>query len=105
MVATAIMALKAATGEYGEAIVKGRIAKPVEYQDSRGFVWQAERMVESVSDELARKDEASLKTVRAGLAQLKKAWPAPLPPKVPVKNAAAVTSGGAAIQRAAGELM
>jgi len=105
MVATAIMALKAATGDYGEAIVKGRIAKPVEYQDSRGFVWQAERMVESVADELARKDEASLKTVRAGFAQLKKAWPAPVPPKVPVKSAAAVIGDVAAVQRAAGKLM
>jgi hypothetical protein len=104
-VATAIMALKAAAGEYGGAIVKGRIAKPVEYQDSRGFVWQAERMVESVANELVRKDEGSLKAVRAGFARLKKAWPAPVPPKVPVKNVTAVTNDVANIQRAAGKLM
>jgi hypothetical protein len=103
--ATAILALKAATGEYGEAIVKGRIAKPVEYQDSRGFVWQAERIVESVANDLARKDEASLKAVRAGFTQLKKAWPAPVPPSVPVKSLKAVTSDVATIQRAAGSLM
>jgi hypothetical protein len=105
VVATAIMALKAATGEYGESIVKGRIAKPVEYQDSRGFVWQAERMVESVAGELERKDAVSLKAVRAGFAQLKKAWPAPVPPKAPVRSAAAIGNDVAAIQRAAGKLM
>ncbi len=105
MVATAIMTLKAATSEYGEAIVKGRIAKPVEYQDSRGFVWQAERMIESVASELARKDDSALKAVRAGFARLKKVWPAPVPPKVPVKSAATVINDVASIQRAAGKLM
>jgi hypothetical protein len=103
--AIAILALKAATGEYGEAIVKGRIAKPVEYQDARGFVWQAERMVESVANDLARKNDGSLKAVRAGFAQLKKAWPAAVPPKTPVKTLAAVTNDVATIQRAAGNLM
>jgi hypothetical protein len=105
VVATAIMALKTAAGEYEGAIVKGRIAKPVEYQDSRGFVWQAERMIDSVAGDLTRKDEASLKAVRAGLARLKQAWPAPVPPKTPVKTYAAVTGDIAAIQRAAAKLM
>jgi hypothetical protein len=45
VVEAAVEALKAASGEYKEAIVGGRIAKPVEYQDARGFVWQAERMM------------------------------------------------------------
>jgi hypothetical protein len=103
--ATAIMALKAATSEYEEAIVKGRIAKPVEYQDSRGFVWQAERVIEGVAPELERKDSGALKAVRARLAQLKKAWPAPVPPKVPVKSAAAMSADVAAIQKAAAKLM
>ena len=105
VVATAIMALKAAIGEYEEAIVNGQIAKPVEYQDSRGFVWQAERMIDSVGQDLARKDPAALKSVRAGLAQLKKAWPTVTPPRTPVKNAAAVADEVANIQRAAAKLM
>jgi hypothetical protein len=102
---TAIMALKAATSEYEEAIVKGRIAKPVEYQDSRGFVWQAERMIDSVASELGRKDANALKTVQSRLAQLKKVWPAAVPPKVPVKSAAAVAADVAAIQKASAKLM
>lgn len=105
VVATAIMALKAAISEYEEAIVKGQIAKPVEYQDSRGFVWQAERMIDSVGQDLARKDPAALKSVRAGLAQLKKAWPTATPPRTPVQSVAAVTDEVANIQRAAARLM
>ena len=105
VVATAIMALKAAANEYEGAIVKGRIAKPVEYQDSRGFVWQAERMIDSVASELGRKDAGALKTVQSRLAQLKKIWPAPVPPKTPVKSAAAVAADVAEIQRASGKLM
>jgi hypothetical protein len=34
-VETALETLKSAAGEYEEAVVKGRIAKPVEYQDAR----------------------------------------------------------------------
>lgn len=105
VVATAIMALKAAISEYEEAIVNGQIAKPVEYQDSRGFVWQAERMIGSVDQNLAGKDAAALKSVRAGLAQLKKAWPTASPPRTPVKSAAAVADEVANIQRAAAKLM
>jgi hypothetical protein len=105
VVATAIMALKAAISEYEEAIVNGQIAKPVEYQDSRGFVWQADRMIDSVGQDLARKDPAALKSVRAGLAQLKKAWPTATPPRTPVQSVAAVTDEVANIQRAAAKLM
>ncbi len=105
VVATAIMALKAAANEYEGAIVKGRIAKPVEYQDSRGFVWQAERMIDSAASELGRKDAGALKTVQSRLARLKKIWPAPVPPKTPVKSAAAVAADVAEIQRASGKLM
>jgi hypothetical protein len=105
VVATAIMALKAASGEYAGAIINGHIAKPVEYQDSRGFVWQAERMIDSVAADLAHKDPAALKSVRAGFAQLKKVWPAPVPPREPVKSAAAVADEVANIRRAAAKLM
>jgi hypothetical protein len=45
VVEAAVEALKAAASEYEAAIVGGRIAKPVEYQDARGFIWQAERMI------------------------------------------------------------
>jgi hypothetical protein len=104
-VETAIELLKSATGEYEEAIVKGRIAKPVEYQDARGFVWQAEAMIEGIASALEQKDKDALAHVRAGLAELKKTWPAAMPPKTPVKDYAAVLSDVSRIELAAGKLM
>jgi hypothetical protein len=102
---TALELLKSATNEYEEAIVKGRIAKPVEYQDARGFVWQSEKMIEALSPALEKKDAAALKAVRDGFAELKKAWPAAMPPKAPVKDHAAVLSDVSRIELAVGKLM
>ncbi len=101
----AVEALKSATGEYKQAIVDGKFAKPVEYQDARGFVWQAERMIESVAPELEKKNAAALTEVRAGFADLKKAFPSPTPPRMPVKDPAAVLADVARIELAAGKLM
>jgi hypothetical protein len=104
-VETALELLKSATHEYEEAIVKGRIAKPVEYQDARGFVWQAEKMIEGLSAALEKKDAAALKHVRDGFAELKKAWPAAMAPKTPVKDYAAVLSDVSRIELSVGKLM
>ena len=76
--------LKVALSEYATSIEGGRFAKPVEYQDSRGFVWQAERMIEGAAGELAKVDAAALARMRGALAQLKAAWPAPMPPDAPI---------------------
>jgi hypothetical protein len=105
MVEAAVEALKAAAGEYQQAIVGGKIAKPVEYQDARGFVLQAERMIESVAPDLQKKDAQALAGVQAGLAQLKKAFPTPMPPKIPVKDPGAVLADVSRIELAAGKLM
>jgi len=104
-VETALEVLKSATGEYQEAIVKGRIAKPVEYQDARGFVWQAERMIDAVAPTLEKKDADALNQVRGVFADLKKAWPAPMPPTAPVKDYGAVLGDVSRIELAAGKLM
>jgi len=76
--------LKVALSEYESSIEGGRFAKPVEYQDSRGFVWEAERMIEAAAPELARIDTAALARMRGSLAKLKAAWPAPMPPDAPL---------------------
>lgn len=104
-VESALELLKSATNEYEEAIIKGRIAKPVEYQDARGFVWQAEKMIESVAPALEKKDAEALKHVREGLVELKKAWLAAMAPKKPVKDYAAVLGDVSRIELAAGKLM
>jgi hypothetical protein len=104
-VEAALEVLKSATGEYEEAIVKGRIAKPVEYQDARGFVWQAERMIEGVAPALEKRDADALRQLREILASLKKAWPAAMPPKEQVKDYGAVLGDVSRIELAAGKLM
>jgi hypothetical protein len=104
-VETALELLKSATHEYEQAIVKGRIAKPVEYQDARGFVWQAEKMIEGLGSALEKKDADALKHVRAGFAELKKAWPAAMAPKTPVKDYPAVLSDVSRIELSIGKLM
>lgn len=105
VVEAAVEALKAATGEYQQAVVGGKIAKPVEYQDARGFILQADRMIESVAPDLQRKDTAALDQVRAGLAELKKAFPSPMPPRTPVKDYGGVLADVSRIELAAGKLM
>ena len=81
---TAAEVLKVALGEYESSIEGGRFVKPVEYQDSRGFVWEAERMLDSVAPELEKADPEALARVRVSLAKLKVAWPAPMPPPAPL---------------------
>ena len=105
VIEAAVEALKAATGEYQQAVVGGKIAKPVEYQDARGFILQADRMIESVAPDLQRKDSAALDQVRAGLAELKKAFPSPMPPRTPVKDYGGVLADVSRIELAAGKLM
>jgi tetratricopeptide (TPR) repeat protein len=104
-VETALELLKSATHEYEEAIVKGRIAKPVEYQDARGFVWQSEKMIESIAPALEKKNAEALKAVRDGFSELKKAWPAAMAPKTPVKDTGAVLSDVSRIELSVSKLM
>jgi hypothetical protein len=73
VVAVAIEVLKTAPDEYDDAVAKGRIVHPIGYQTARGFVLQAERMLESVAGELAGNNAAALDDIRAGFAQLKQA--------------------------------
>jgi hypothetical protein len=105
VVESALELLKSATHEYEQAIVKKRIAKPVEYQDARGFVWQAEKMLESVAPALEKKNAEAFKHVRDALAELKKAWPTAMAPATPVKDYAAVLSDVSRIEFSAGKLM
>jgi hypothetical protein len=105
VVSTAIEALKVAAGEYENAISDGKISKPVEYQDARGFVWHAERMIESVAAALEKKDADALKQVRADFADLKKAWPAAMPPEKPILDHSAVLGEVSRIELHSGKFM
>jgi hypothetical protein len=83
-VRSAIEVLRVAQSEYESSMEDGRFVKPVEYQDSRGFVWQAESMFQGAAPELTRVDKESLAKIRDAFAKLKAAWPAPMPPEKPV---------------------
>jgi hypothetical protein len=104
-VETTLELIKSAGGEYEEAIVKGRIGKPVEYQDARGFVWEAAALVESVAGELDKTNADALKQTRAQLAALKAVFPTAMPPKQPPKSHADVLALIAQVELAAGPLM
>ena len=70
-----------------------RFVKPVEYQDSRGFVWQAERMIEAAAaPDRSRSMPPPLAKVRAAFATLKTAWPAPMPPPKPILDAGQISA-------------
>lgn len=87
---TAVETLKSASEEYANALDGKRIKLPVEYQDSRGFVFEASRQVEAVSPDLAAKDPEALAAIRAAFVDLKTAWPTPMPPRAAVKDASEI---------------
>ena len=91
-VRSAIEVLRVAQSEYETSMEGGKFVKPVEYQDSRGFVWQAERMFEGSAAELARIDKDALAQIRTIFARLKAAWPEPMPPSQPVLDVGTISA-------------
>jgi hypothetical protein len=90
---SAIEVLRTAQSEYEGAMENGAFTKPVEYQDSRGFLWRAERVIEDAARAGPQPlDAASLQKVRAAFASLKAAWPAPLPPEKPLLDGGQVSA-------------
>ncbi|MBS0241393.1 MAG: hypothetical protein JSS20_04395 [Proteobacteria bacterium] len=80
---TLVEVLRAAQGEYETSFEQGRIAKPVEYQDGRGFALYAERLLAGMREELAQRDAAGLPLVSAAFERVKAAWPTPTAPEAP----------------------
>jgi len=62
-------------------------------------------MIESVAADLQRQNAPALREVRAGMIELKKAFPSPMPPRTPVKDHAAALADVGRIELAAGKLM
>jgi hypothetical protein len=98
---TVMAILHQAAAEYEEAVQEGRVAKPVEYQDARGFVWHAESLVSAMAPDLEKIDLRALDDVRAAFAELKKTWPGAVPPAAPVKGQAAVLTDISRLELAA----
>jgi hypothetical protein len=104
-VAVAIEVLKTAPDEYDDAIANGRVVHPVGYRTTRGFILQAERMIESVSGDLEGKNPAALQEIRASFAQLKQVFPSTTAPKTPIEDYNGVAGMVSSIELAAGKLM
>jgi len=101
---TAIAVLKTAPDEYEDAIAKDRIAHPIGYQTARGFILQADRMIESVAGDFAGDNAVPLADIRAGFTQLKQAFANVKAPKQPAIDYLAVLGIVSKIELAAGKL-
>jgi hypothetical protein len=103
-VETAVAVLKTAPEEYADAVAKDRIVHPVGYRTARGFILQADRMVESVANDLEAKNPDALREMREGFAQLKLAFVAINAPKRPPIEEAAMLAMVSRVELAAGKL-
>ncbi|MBF9234268.1 hypothetical protein [Microvirga alba] len=83
---TALEVLQQASDEYGEAFKNGRIANVVEYQDARGFVQEADRLIGTMGDALSAKNADAAKALRASLDDLKSTFPTVTPPEKAAKD-------------------
>ncbi|MEH2323782.1 MAG: helix-hairpin-helix domain-containing protein [Nostoc sp.] len=83
--------LDSANSEYGAAIANNKITAPIEYQDSRGFVFYANELYKGISSQVAQTDPEAHKAIDTSFAELIKVWPAPIPPAKAVKTPSDVT--------------
>lgn len=93
--------LDTAAAEYTAAISNGKISAEIEYQDSMGFVTYAkDTLFQGIEAPLAQSDPGVDKTLKIKLAELAKAWTAPIPPAKPVLTAEQVVAQVKAIEQA-----
>ena len=84
--------LKVAALEYDAAIEDGKFVNPMEYQDSRGFVWTAEAMYADAAKDLEKIDAGRLPEIRKLIGEMKTAFPSAMPPQAPVMDSKALES-------------
>src|SRR3546814_632000 len=84
--------LRTAADEYEAAIVDGKFANVVEYQDSLGFVRTARRLIEERAEEIRSADADAYDAVVQQIAELEKVWPAVQPPDAPLSSAGEVSA-------------
>ncbi len=99
----AVQVIKVAPDEYDDAVAKGRIVRPIGYQTARGFILQADRMIEAVGPELPA--GAALTAVRGELTRLRKAFSAAVPPGPAVMAPDALAASVTRIATVAAPLM
>ena len=101
----AVEVLKTAPDEYDDAVVGNRIARPAGYQTARGFIFEADRMFESVAPDLEQGNTVALADIREGFAELKQAFAAVSAPAQPPIDNATLLGIVSRIESAAGKLI
>jgi hypothetical protein len=104
-VAVALSLLKTAPDEYDDAVAKGRVVRPIGYQTARGYVLQAERMIQSVAGEFPGDNAVALSDISSGFAELKAAQPSVKAPKQAAIDDAGFQAAVAKIEAAAAKLL
>jgi hypothetical protein len=99
---TVVEVMKVVAHEYEAAIEDGRFAKPVEYQDSRGFLLYAERLVETHRSDLEKIDKPALEALVAIIAGIKPSLPTALPPERPLMSVKELSEKIEAFEKRAG---
>lgn len=101
VVQVAVAVLVTAPDEYDDAVEDGHIKRPISYQVARGYVFEADRMIESVAGELAAENATALGVMRDNLSVLKKAFAAVHAPKPPPLDVSAMRQTVAEVAAAA----
>ena len=96
--------MKTAAEEYEDAVANGRIVHPIGYRTARGFVLQADRMIESAALQLPASDAASLAEIRTGLALIKQAFVRLNTPERSALDEKALFAAVKRVEQAAGKL-
>jgi hypothetical protein len=104
-VAVALSLLKTAPDEYDDAVAKGRVVRPIGYQTARGYVLQAERMIQSVAGEFPGDNAVALSDISSGFAELKAAQPSVKAPKQAAIDDAVFQAAVVKIEAAAAKLL
>jgi hypothetical protein len=91
--------LETALAEYTAAIANGKIAQPIEYQDSRGFIAYArDTLLPAIAPNLKPDIAADF---NQKLTDLSAAWPSPIPPAAPVLSPEQVATTVKSIEKLA----
>ena len=100
----ALQLLRQASEEYEAAVADDKLVNVAEYQDSLGFVWVAEDLVQGVSDQLQAADGDAYEQLQNRFAELKTAWPSVAPPLRPAATPSQVYGTVARIEIAMNDL-
>jgi hypothetical protein len=104
-VAVAVHVLKTAAEEYEDAFANGHIVHLVGYRTARGFLQQADNMIESAAPQLPAGDAAASADIRGGLDRIKRGFASPDASVRPALDEKEFYAAVSRVEQAAGRLM